>query len=131
MFLRERPLGKLTKEQRAQWDALNRRRERLESASERYGAAEDKFMSRLQAQLDPDGDRAHAGIRLERDGTVYAVFCECVTCQADLNQLSVTATVNAMIAAGIIHENEAPGARRHATEIDTARRFAHNKPLIH
>jgi len=118
-IIRERRIGPLPDKPLAVWLKLMVRRDKLVAAQERFEAAINKFTEKLNTIAPPpQGGSPHRGYKLDDKGTLFQVLCDCPPCQAKLHGMTVTQTVDAMIAADLIRQDRIPHAREEAAMLD-------------
>lgn len=103
------------------------RRNKLTEELQQLDLAEQAALVQTAEELQIDTDGPFRGIHVEDDGSVHALYCTCAKCQADLNNVSVTEAVEAMIERGFIHPERAAHERQQAAVIDRQR----GSPMVH
>lgn len=131
-IIKEKPVATLSKRLQASWQALVRKRERLTDLEAQLDTATRTFFTAVEKTVPmSDGEKvAYRGLRMDNDGTLYQVFCDCASCQAGLHDMSVTAVVEEMIRQDLIDEDEVESVRERASEIDSAKRSNAKKVLL-
>ena len=131
-IVQERLLGELPQLLQAKWRLLVAKRDRLERQQKNFEAEMKKFFRQLDEKIEvDDSSKAFRGLRLDDDGSIYEIFCECPACQADLHGVSVASIVEEMIRQNLIHPQSISTVRQRAHEIDSSKVTADRKHLLY
>jgi hypothetical protein len=116
--IKERVVGSLDEKLKRRWDALQKRRARLEAEEAKLATALDTFSKVVGRGVSiPESEHdAFRGLRVDATGLVFATFCECPTCQAELHGMTVAQVVEEMIKLNIVDPNAIETLRRQAAE---------------
>lgn len=118
-IIRKAKVGELDETMREEWDRLYTQRMRLEQEFKDLEEGMDAFTSALKDahgfQYDAHG--LNVNLRVE-DNDVYAEFCPCPACQAELHNLTVVETVEQMYESRLLPEEGIKEVRNKAKFID-------------
>lgn len=120
-FIAQKRMGKLRPADDKELKRIEARRDVLVAELQALDDAEQTVLTKTTQRLKIDTEGPFRGVHIEDDGTVYALYCSCVGCQATLNNVSVKEATEAMIAMGHIHADMAPQMRQQAAALDKKR----------
>jgi hypothetical protein len=126
----EKQVGVLDDTLRQEWDRLSVRQLKILHLQTEHDEALDAFIDALQRRFG-----THVGAhetspkyRVSPDGVVFAEFCKCPVCQANLHGLTVVETVEQMYKKDLIPHEVIAHMRRKARVVDS--RQAVSKKLL-
>jgi len=126
-FITEKRMGKLRRQHAATLTRIAERRAEIEIELASLAEQEDAVLDKTMARLQIDTDGPFRGLRVADGKYVHAVYCSCPSCQAELNNTTVTAATEIMLARGLVHADQAPRLLHEAQMMDKQR----GPPVIH
>lgn len=114
----ERRLSSLNPDQLRIWKRLVARRNRLETSVQLLEEEESFFIDAVLEEVTQENHGAVRGVKLTPDGLVLQVYCECFTCQAQLQHLPPTLVVEEMVKQKLIPPDQVTGARKRAAQLE-------------
>lgn len=108
----ERLVGPLPKALLRRGEQLRKRQEKFEALGKKLEADvvvwEKSLMEVIPEELKSS---AQTGYKIMNDGNFYQLLCGCVECQAQLHEMSLIETVEAMVKADLIPSSQVAAAR--------------------
>ena len=119
-------LGTLDETMLSELERLAEAKHKLEARQEEHDAAEEAFWDALTRQF---GERieelnAGSGFRITAEGDVFADFCKCPACQAELHGMSVTDVVEEMVKNSLLPLGTIEAHRQRAKVVDSEKKIS-------
>lgn len=123
----QKQMGTVRPRQHKKLKQLEARRQALELELTAVIEASDAVLEKATKKLKIDTDGPFRGLHLSEDGTLTVMYCPCVICQANVNNVTVTEAATIMLSRGLLPNEDPAQLMKRAAAVDKGKKA----PYVH